>query len=266
MNQLTIEDVHKVVLDIMKDVDRVCKEHNIQYVGVGGTTLGAVRHHGYIPWDDDIDIGILRKDYKKFLDIYRQYGNKRYEVFDYPERDDYYCQFAKISDTKTRIIDDYGPQTEGLGVAVDIFPIDCISSKHARLKNKYILFLIKQLHVSLAAPSKDKTVNVIKKIIRPIFAPRNFKYYLQKIDNFAMRENDSPKADLAGIFSTGMGMPVMNDKRIFDETCDLDFEDMKISVVKDYDRFLTVQFGNYMQLPKEEDRIAHLATSYWVEE
>ncbi len=266
MNQLTIEDVHQVLLDIMKDIVRVCKEHNIKYIALGGTALGAVRHHGYIPWDDDIDIGIMRRDYKKFLDIYRQYGNKRYEVFDYPERSDYYCQFAKISDTKTRTILDFARKTEGLGVAVDIFPIDNISSKNIQLKNKYILFLIKQLHVSVAAPSPHKAVNIIKKLVKPFFAPRNHKYYLQKIDNFSMRENDSPKADLVGTFSTGMGMCILYDRGIFDETCDLDFEDMKLTIVKDYDRYLTTLYGNYMQLPKEEDRIAHLATSYWVEE
>ncbi|MGN0531484.1 MAG: phosphorylcholine transferase LicD [Eubacterium sp.] len=266
MNKLTIEEVHSAILGAMKDIDRVCKEHGIQYMALAGTMLGAVRHKGYIPWDDDIDIGIKREDYYKFLEIYEQYRNPRYEIFEYSQRDDFYNQFAKISDSKTRIIDDWGKVTPGLGVAVDIFPIDYVSSKNIKLKNKYMLFLIKQLHLSLGSPSGRKGVTLLKKIARPIIAPRNFKYYLQKIDKFATRENDSPDADLAGAFSTGVGMPMLCERRVYDSLVDLDFEDMKLTTVKDYDHYLTHMYGDYMQLPKEEDRIAHLATSYWVEE
>lgn len=271
MEKLDLKDIQNVLLEIMKDVDRVCRANNIIYFASGGTCLGAVRHKGFIPWDDDIDVKIKREDYFRFLEIYEKEKNPMYKIFDFHTNKNAKVTFAKISDTRTRIDYQQTLNTDDLGISVDIFPIDYVSSANYKKTNAQKDLLFKKLHLSQQQPSANynnklnKIFDGVKKIARPFFAPKEPIYYLYKLEELATKENNNPNADLAGNLLS-QDICDMHDKHVFDSYIDLDFEDMKIMCPVDYDTHLTNNYGDYMTLPKEEDRVAHPADAYWVGE
>lgn len=264
MNTLSLEEIQGISLDIMKDIDRVCRKHGLKYTGIGGTLIGAVRHHGFIPWDDDIDIFMPRSDYEKFTKIYPRECAEKYRLFSFENDKDYYYSFLKVCDKTTQVEEPYKPIISGLGVFVDIFPIDNLCRKNYNLKQRYLRYLIMKIQVSLCFESPKKYRTYIKKIIRPFFAPRNYKYYLNKLQNFSKRENDNSNADYSGCFSNGDNF--MYDKKVFETYIDLDFEDMKMMCIKEYDTFLKKIFGDYMIIPPENERVSHCIKAYRVEE
>ena len=264
MNTLSLEEIQVISLDIMKDIDRVCRKHGLKYTGIGGTLIGAIRHHGFIPWDDDIDIAMPREDYNKLLKIYPKECDKRYKIFSYTTDDDYYYSFIKVSDTTTRVSEAYKPAINEMGVFVDIFPIDNLSSKNYKLKYKYLYYILMQIQVSLCFDSPKKYRKLAKKIVRPFFAPRSYKYYLNKLNKYSQKENNNSNTNLTGIFM--VGDDDMHDHSVFDSYIDLQFEDTQIMSVKNYDRFLRDRFGDYMVIPPENERVSHCIKAYRVEE
>lgn len=265
MVQLNLKQIHEVTLEILKDIDRVCRENDLKYTAIGGTLIGAVRHGGYIPWDDDIDIAIMRDDYERFLKIYREKKENQFELFDYKSTEGYYNQFAKVSDKRTRINDNFGRNVKGLGVTVDIFPLDCRVSSKLSIDYKKMRILVYKLHISMEYNGKNCLKNLIKKFIRLIFVRKDYRYYLTEIEKFATAQNNNELSDVAGTFSSGCGEFDMFKKEIFDEYTYLKFEDTKIMVVKEYEYFLQHRFGDYMKMPPEDQRISHPCVAYWIE-
>ena len=124
MKQLTIKELLQVQLDILRDVDAFCRQNQIDYFLVGGTGIGAVRHGGYIPWDDDIDIGMTRPNYDRFLSSFN--GNYSNLELYAPEIDlNYYAPYANVCDNRTLLFEGAnGHRKDKIGVKIDIFPFD----------------------------------------------------------------------------------------------------------------------------------------------
>ena len=128
MNNKELRKVQLVQLDIAKEVDRICKKHNIKYFLVGGTLIGAVRHKGFIPWDDDLDIGMLRSDYDKFFEIAQKELYKKYEIVDW-KIDPYYPHpMAKVVKKGTIYRESKRRDNGNHGIWIDIFPYDKVST------------------------------------------------------------------------------------------------------------------------------------------
>ena len=119
----TVEELQKIELEILKYIDKVCKENNLTYFLAYGTLIGAIRHKGFIPWDDDVDIQMPRDDYNKLCDILKE-ENGRYKLLDHKEGLGYIYPFAKVIDSNTRLIETGLTETVNMGVYIDIFPID----------------------------------------------------------------------------------------------------------------------------------------------
>ncbi|MDZ5034932.1 LicD family protein, partial [Clostridium perfringens] len=133
MKKASLKEAQLRMLEILIEVDRICKKHHINYWLDAGTLLGAIRHEGFIPWDDDLDIGMLRKDYNKFLQIVKNELNSNF-IFQSPETDDL-CQnaFAKIRDKNSEIRSKHNNE-RNLGVFIDIFPYDSFTKKNIYYK------------------------------------------------------------------------------------------------------------------------------------
>ena len=119
MKEIKNDELRTIQLDILQNVHDFCMKHDIKYTLAYGTLLGAVRHGGYIPWDDDIDIAMLRPDYERFM---QEYKNDIYKFTECRLDKDVHIGFGKVEDTRTIVIE--GGNTKNLGVSIDVFPID----------------------------------------------------------------------------------------------------------------------------------------------
>ena len=260
--RVDLEGIKKISLDILMDIDRVCRENDIKYSIVGGTLLGAVRHGGYIPWDDDVDIAMLRPEYEKFLGIYPKKG--KYKLFDNRTHPDYYYLFGKVVDGHTELIEDDLNRIKGMGICVDVFPVDRVDSKGAKRKVRKLNFYKKGLMKNIfdiEKTSKSKLRLILKKMIYR----KDFQYYHDKLSELMQSENgdETDKVSIQGEMFKNLWMMPRN---LYDEYIDIGFEGKKVRCMKDYKTFLEIRYGDYMTLPPVEERKAHPRKVYFRDE
>lgn len=128
MKKITIEEAKKIELDILSYIDDFCKKNNIEYFINYGTLIGAVRHKGFIPWDDDIDISMTRENYDKFIEYYKN-DKSKYKLLALETNKHYFNNFAKIVDSTTRIDNTRIYKSYPSGIFIDIFPMDSFADK-----------------------------------------------------------------------------------------------------------------------------------------
>ena len=133
---MTLKEMQEVQIKILEYIDNICKKNNIEYFLIGGTLIGAVRHHNFIPWDDDIDIALTRENYEKLLIILKKEKHDRYELFDHSVNSSYFYPFAKVVDKRTELIENKFKEIDNYGVYVDIFAINGVPNDK-RMQDKY---------------------------------------------------------------------------------------------------------------------------------
>lgn len=262
MNYLSLEEIHEIELKIVSDIDRVCRKNGIKYTIIGGTLIGAVRHGGFIPWDDDIDIAICRSDYDKFIKIYSKEKGNDFSIFEYRLNNEYYYPFIKVSYNLTSLSEYNYLPIKNLGVNLDIFPVDLVSNKNLDKKLKKIEYYRKALSSCFSIPEKVQS-NPLKRLFKRIYYPFSYSYYLKKIDKMSVFLGDSNECELAGVLVNGTGKKDLFKKSIFDEYTDIKFENLNLMAVKDYTYFLEHRFGDYMKMPPKDQQVAHPSHSVW---
>lgn len=260
--EISIEELKEIQLIILDAVHQFCIEHNIMYSLSCGTLLGAIRHKGYIPWDDDIDIYMLRNDYEKFLSIFPKKYKGRFNAISLSTNHSYALPFAKVEDSETILIEKGIIGTE-IGVNIDIFPIDGIPvDEDKRKKLLYKINLLKHL-LSMKKTVNRKGRSVVKtiylngiKLLLLFISQRVISKNIDKLaSSFSIQECDK-------IFELVSGMQYPQgffNKDSFLETIDWPFEDRTFKVMSGYDDCLTACFHDYMQLPPLEKRVTHHA-------
>lgn len=258
--ELSIEELKEIQLKILDAVHQFCLEHNIMYSLSCGTLLGAIRHKGYIPWDDDIDIYMLRKDYENFLRIFPEKYKGRYTVNSLTTNRSYALPFAKVEDTETILIEKGAIGTD-IGINIDIFPIDGIPKDENNRKK-----LLRRINLLKHLFSMKRMFNRRGRSIRKTIYLNGIKLLLlfisqrtlaNKIDrlacSFSLKECDN-------IFELVSGMQYSQgffSKYSFMETIDWPFENRIFKIMCGYDDYLTACFHDYMQLPSVEKRVTH---------
>lgn len=274
MKKLEIEDLKKIELDILVNVDKFCDEHGIRYYLCGGTLLGAVRHKGFIPWDDDMDIAMPRKDYEKFLKLYNL-GNKRYQVSGIENNSKWHMPFARVEDKNTVLYEQtLKSKYKKCCVFLDVFPIDGIPNN--KNKEKYFMFRQKILCSIVNAsafcffPSKHYSDSKEKYILVKNFIRSLLKYAAIAMFSFAdtqkfiKKVNDGSKEFLFGkTREVGLTVFVWNWKfekasfTAFKERKKFEFEGKFFWGPKGYDEYLSKTYGDYMTPPPEKNRVSH---------
>lgn len=264
MEQEILHKVQCIELEIAKEVKRICDENDIKYFLDGGTLLGAVRHKGFIPWDDDFDIGMLREDYEKFLEIAPKVMDHKF-FLQTPYTDTKHgLFFSKVRKLGTALIEKGGAKKQiHKEIWIDIFPYDSFPDEEKNqnhLKRKITLyrrlFYVKSnLRPWLEKKSFTKIVlcflGYIPYKFISFFIKRNrllaaAKQYQTKYNNCYTKFKYSQGSSRCGkwLIST----------KSFLNFSSLAFEDTQFSVLNDYDSFLKAGYGNYMQLPPKELR------------
>ncbi len=265
MKEIGRERLKEIQLEILDAVMTFCEENGIKCWLNGGTLLGAVRHKGYIPWDDDIDLGMLRPDYDKFMAVFNK-KNDRYKFVSYEtDKNSFEC-FGKVFDTSTIL---YEPDEKGekLSVYIDIFvmdnaPVDEAEQKRMlRRRNIFVVCNLGRKLPIFLKPTRGSflrslAVYAFRAILR-IF-PRH--YFVKGLVENSRRyvEEDT---GLVGDF-TGLRHAVIEREKL-EEMTQLEFEGKKYNVPVGYDEWLRKLYGDYMQLPPAEKRVStHFFKAY----
>lgn len=249
MKELTLNDIKKIELGILDYVVELCETHNLRYYLAYGTLIGAIRHHGFIPWDDDIDIIMPRPDYEKLLDISESNPNEKYQFLSSRNKS-YLYGFSKVVDKKTRIEDEDVESIPGLGVWLDIFPYDGMTSKSS-FNNKFCFILNKLRAAAIYTKCpKEKGANyLIWKLCRLI----GYRPFLKLYEHFCkLVPYDTAK--YVGLISDKKDYHSVN---LFGSSIKVEFEGKEYDAPIGYDQILKNYYGNYMQLPPEEQRVSH---------
>lgn len=241
-------------LDILKEVDTFCKKNNIKYCLGEGTLLGAVRHHGFIPWDDDVDILMTRDNFDKFVNSFK---SNEYRVEYFNTLDKYWLPFAKVRMLKktefvTPSIEKISKYT---GPRIDVLPLDYVpfkSTKIQKKEDKKIKFWKAVLRNNVVPLAKKK--KVIYYLIWFFAKMLPYKFVVNKLQGLINKYDSSCE-----FVSNKTGDYVMEKetfpKQYFEDLINIKFEDREFPVPREYDKILTQIYGNYMKLPKKENRV-----------
>lgn len=228
----------------------MCRENGIKYSIAFGTLIGAIRHHGFIPWDDDIDIMMTRDNYEMFLKKYSVEKNKKYKILEKRYNPEYYHQFTKIVDTDTYVEERKLKKIDDMGVWVDVFPIDYMNSKNFKKKLFVLTFYQEGLHKA-KGDIKKSDKNIILKFIKKTIFINHLNFWYNKTLKFVMKETYKRDNDIAGAILGDSLKKIMFNRELFDEYTDVEFEGHKIMAIKNYDYNLKKIYGDYMKIPNE---------------
>jgi len=255
----------KIQLEMLLEVDRICKKHFIPYSLFGGTLLGAIRHKGYIPWDDDIDICMQRKDYERFIEICKKELSSEYFLQTFKTDRDYYYQFAKIRKNGTLFLEYLDSELKNMhhGVFIDIFPLDnVIIDKFIGKVHLFLsLLLFRFTNTRTKVRCSKRFQNLILRHIcylshyfLKFFPKKLWTWFHEKVITFFSNKDTKYLSHLTNSPSISSIYGHLIEKENFYDTIDWDFEGFKFPVPRNYDKILSKTYGDYMTLPPEEER------------
>lgn len=247
-----------IQLDMLIEVDRICKKNNIKYNIIAGTLLGAVRHGGYIPWDDDADIAMLRSEYEKFFEVIKKdLDTTKYYFQEYRNTDGYRWGYGKLRRKGTEFIrsgQEHMPYESG--IFIDIFPLDNVpDNKYIRFLHNIHCTLIRKILWSAVGEREEKNF-----FLRKIYFFLN-KIPLKKVFNHYEKFKDKYNSKDCSMVRI-LTFPTPNKmygyyKKWYEESKSIIFEAHEFDGIKEYDEYLKFKFNDYMNLPPESERKIH---------
>lgn len=261
--EINLEELKKIQFNILIEFDKVCREKGFRYSLGGGTLLGAVRHKGYIPWDDDIDVMMPRPDYNRFVN-YCLINELPFKIVCWESNQSCVDLSARIYDPNTILNEtNMAKGMADIGVNIDIFPIDGLGNTYRQAQKTFKSTSFKRNMLVAAQWKKfqrSKThawcyepIRFIAFLFsRLINKKRTFKKILRKYEKIDFDEV-SYAAAVGGSYREKEILP----KEVFTEYIELPFEDFHFKAIAQYDKYLSSIYGDYMKLPPEEKRISH---------
>ncbi len=260
MDPIPSSGLKRLQLSILDAVDDFCTQNRIRYFLAHGTLLGAVRHDGYIPWDDDIDIWMPRPDYERFMESFRANDKPWLRAIDFRHDKTYRLPFGKVHDVRT-VMDEELYENE-YGVYVDVFPLDGFSGSHQVSKGR---FLRKLLNVKRSRWSHARSIGKNSVMV----AARMFLFWLPATSILRMIDLNAREKGYDGAEKVIVATIVDIGKAVFPATAFSSsvrhiFEGRLFPVPADYDSILRALFGDYMTPPPPEGRTSHHHSSaFW---
>lgn len=265
-----LKKLQNTELYIFKDIVSVCQKHNIGYFMLFGTLIGAIRHKGFIPWDDDMDIGMLRADYDRFAEVFGKEMGDKYTLTTPIRTKGFASTVVKVQKKGTRFIPEYSKTMKcEQGIFIDIFIYDKVSDNEKQYK-KQVRKTRTLARLIFLAGSPNPEINIkgisgkiaafLCKIIHYAFKliPNIHVYMYKKYVKYSVMANKEKGLRYTTFQSTAPDKCIVNidDLLPYEQVM---FEDIMVNVPKNYDYILTERYGDYMKLPPEEERVNHAA-------
>lgn len=259
MKKINLNELRKIQINILDYVDSFCRKNDINYWLDCGTLLGAVRHKGYIPWDDDIDIGMLREDYLKFIKAFNLDNSSNYKFHCYENDKNWHLPFGKVVDESTVLFEPDEKAGIKTSINIDVFVYDNAPSDLRKLHNMYLKRDIYtklnnlQFFKHFTYESKNK-YNWIRYPFHLLFQIFPKGYFVKKnIKN--SKKYSKKETNYVGNFTSFK--KIICEKSIFDSFIELDFEGNKYLVPIGYKKWLEAFYGDYMKLPPKSQQVSH---------
>lgn len=271
-----VHDVQRLLLLIMDDIHDVCTENNLRYVITGGCAIGAVRHKGFIPWDDDIDICLLRKDYDRLPELINKAYPGKYTVQNINTSPDYDLNFMKIRLNGTRFVEPADNDRKNAGLFIDVFPIENVrKSRIGRLWQRFTSDGLQFICSCVRIKDKYQRMGAVieadpelgrmlgkKKAIGTLFSFRSLRKWLLTTEK-ALSNCHNDKSDIIAI-PAGRGHFGGEQylRKWFMDPVLMQYEDRQYFFPKEIHKYLSHLYGNYMTIPDEADRERHTIIEY----
>lgn len=257
---MSLDEIKKVELNILLYIDKVCKDNSLTYYLDSGTLLGAVRHKGFIPWDDDIDITMKRKDYYKLIEILK--NDPKYPIISYEVNDNYYLAHAKVYDKRTYIKEKTHVNNRiEYGLFVDVFPID--NQPNNSLKRLLYCNNVRFAKAKWSAIAFENDGSVKNNMYYFLAKKHNMKWHLENITNKASKYDNLKTKYCAEIIATANPYRKVR-SNVFNDTTNVEFEGHMFPAPEKYDEYLTDLYGDYMKLPPVDQRVTnHTFDAFW---
>lgn len=264
LNEQDLQIIKNAELRIVNEINQICLRNNIKYSMIGGTLIGAVRHHGFIPWDDDIDLMMERSEYERFLSISEKELSEEFYIADYEHTPSIGEPFTKIMMKNTVMKECFtGSSNAPAGIFVDIFPVDnAPESKIFKTIQRYKNYSLRKKILIKSDYRFGKTG--VKKIIYDALGKFTFESksdLVRKYRNNQTKYNHRNTAEYVSLCGAYDYNRETLPKQWLSEYIFLEFEGQKLMAFRDYDKILRHYFGDYMKLPPENERICRHAVA-----
>lgn len=260
-----IREIQQMELGIMEYIHEVCQKIGVKYFLAYGSLIGAVRHKGFIPWDDDMDICMLREDYEKLQDYLIANPDERYEVMSYKNNLNYVYPFMKVQDNQTYLLEEDVRIDSNMGIYVDIFPVDGYEDDSV-FKDKMTRLIKKRQLSCYTFKGITNTKSLLNSLIRYIsviiFYFTNTNRYIRGIDELAQSRKVDDYELVDYLIYKDMNKPVWK-REWLNQTITGVFEGKEFMILKNYHEILTSDYGDYTQLPPVELRLSHHDFQLW---
>lgn len=261
-------EIQFAILDVFKEFRRICEDNNLMYFAIGGTCIGAVRHKGFIPWDDDLDIAMPYPDYKKFIEVCKTQLRPSYSIFGPYTCKHYSATYIKLQNHETTFIEEFAVKYPDRysGIYLDVFPIyglpkselsRKILERRCQAQNKLNLRMRYEIEDEVTSRGR-----LVWKACAPLRAIHNYEFYCRQQEKMLAKYpydcSDKVIFCWRRIHKKNSNFTYKNIfyYEDFSEMLETPFEDTTIMIPRGYDRYLKMDFGDYMKLPPKEQQIS----------
>ncbi len=259
MNSFSTRELQLKLLEIMKVFHNVCEKHELKYFMLGGTMLGAIRHEGFIPWDDDMDVGMPREDYERLINLPKSELPENIIIKTPYNSSDLIFPYSKIMDSNTTLVED---RLDGIieGIYIDVFPLDGAGNSMKYAKLRYLGYYWKQ---GLLFNNQDygEKRTILRRLVQKYARSRDIQTLYMSLEKW-MKRIQYDKSTVIGNYAGAWGFKEFVMKDIMETPVLYEFEGLKLYGVNNSHFYLSSLYGDYMKLPPEDKQKSHHKIKY----